>query len=57
MHKTVRLYENTGVANKMHFMEELMKGKMTIDENIYTNIARLGSIVGILRTVGTPVSK
>lgn len=54
--KLSSLYENTGVANKMHLMEELMTSKMDVGTMAHKHIEKLRSIVGKLGTIGAAVS-
>lgn len=54
--KLSSLYENKGVANKMHLMDELMNSKMENDTLAHKHIEKLRSIVGKLGTIGAAVS-
>lgn len=51
-----QLYENSGAANKMHLLKELMTAKTTYRYKVLTHIAMLRSIVGNLGKIGTVVT-
>lgn len=54
--KLSSLYENKGVANRMHLMEELMTAKMEPGDKSHVHIEKMRGLVGRLGTIGTPIS-
>lgn len=46
------LYENSGVADKMHLMEELMTANMNSEQEDHSHVVKIRSVVGKLGTIG-----
>lgn len=53
--KLASLYENKGVANKMHLMQELLLSQMSDEDQVQDHIEKLRRVVGQLGTIGSPI--
>ena len=54
--KLSKMYENTGIANKMHLQEDLMMTKMGESDSAQEHIEKMRRIMGKLGTLGLAFS-